>query len=104
MDFEDIFKIVVIGGLALFLVFAFKGCVAELDRQQAVENTWCSDHGVTHRELEIFARIMNVSPADVISSEGLQKEFERFENGDLRQTGQEVVHHGKSSETRNTFH
>ncbi len=103
-DAGEFFTVVLFIGLALLVVFGMKGCVAELNRQRAVEDAWCEKHSVPHTELEIFARIMNVSTADVINSEGLQAEFERFERGDLRQVGQETIHHGKTSETRNVFH
>lgn len=103
MDIEDIVKIVVVLGVCAFMIIFFRGCCADMDRQEAVQTAWAQQHDTTLAELKVFARIMNVGVDDVIASKGLQAEFQRFENGDLRQTGQEVIHHGKTSETRNTF-
>lgn len=107
MDFDDVcnvIKVLFFIGLAMWIFSGLKGCCADMDREQSAQAVWCTEHHTTMNELSIFARIMNVSPNDVIASKGLQAEFERFENGDLRQTGQETHQEGKHSVTRNTFH
>lgn len=86
-----------VGGLLL------KSCIQAVDESAAAEAAWCQKHNTTPQELDIFARIMNVSSSDVMASPGLQAEFERFERGDLRQTGQEEHREGKHTVTRNTF-
>lgn len=96
---EYLIILVVIG----FCIFGIKGCIAKEDANVARQTAWCVQHHTTYSELCIFAKVVNVNIDDIINSEGLQAEFERFENGNLRQIGQETIHHGKHTETRNIF-
>lgn len=96
-------KVVLIGSIGLMLFFPIRGCIRDFDRDQMIEQKWADEHNTTKTELETFAKIMNVSAIDVINSPGLQKEFQRFEDGDLRQVGQETHREGKHTVTTNVF-